>query len=143
MGETFSADQLLDVSLSEDGSNRAVFIMSASLDWMRYETDDTFKYSVLKERVFAEHVGFSFDKKVFFYRPFNRKISQLLEGGIIDHYKSLEPEFPKDREVEGPVVLSLTHIHVWFYIWLIGLSLSLLSFVGELIVSKVHEVKSL
>ena len=85
----------------------------------------------LKERVYMAMIGWLFPKDNKFYWIFNQRIVQLLEGGIIDRFKTFSFD-PKRYATEyEPEVLMMYDLEAGFIVWLISFLFSILIFAGE------------
>lgn len=70
--------------LLSDGSKRGFGFADGLLNALLDVSKGTFRYTKPNERIIAEHVGFSFFRNHFMYKPFTKKVVQLLEGGLIE-----------------------------------------------------------
>jgi hypothetical protein len=126
-------------NLLVDGSNRAFVTDRDWYEELEYESNGTANFAILEEIVLSDHWGFSFEVNNFMYDAFNRKINQLVESGLADVFvKNATKKWRKVEADEKHVPLALTHLSVWFYLWLIFIVIALIVFVLE--VCKVGEI---
>jgi hypothetical protein len=130
------------------GANLAFLVINneEKLYKARYKMD--LPYVLLQTKVISDSMGFGFPPNFFLFDNFNMKIVQLIESGIAR--KIVEEEETKVSETLGnftirkkkekedrKIVLSLSHLGIWFQILLILLSAASGVFVVEWIVGMV------
>jgi hypothetical protein len=98
-------------------------------------------WSVVKETIISDNMGFSFDNSHYFYKSFNRKVQQLVESRIIDYiideserleYLTMAMKNAAKMTDDVKTPLSLYHLDNWFFAFLILLSLATMVFLLEL-----------
>lgn len=93
------------------------------------------KLEVLHEKIsFVMHV-FKFDTNAqVLFRPFNHKLKQLTESGIVQ--RLIQPYFENKFSLDelGPSVLTMEHLKVGFQAWICCLLVSTLVFAVEVLV---------
>jgi hypothetical protein len=128
-------------SISElltDGSNNAFITDTEHLSFMEKSLNGSKKFSVLREIFLSDHLGFRFPNNDFMFKSFNRIITQLHESGISDWIVKNESfiNFPKARN--DPVVLTMRHLGVWFYLCVFMLTVATFAFFSEFLVHKLQ-----
>jgi hypothetical protein len=120
------------VKLLSNGSNRAFITDRDWYEALEYESKGTAKLAILEEIVLSDHWGFRFEVNSFMYEPFNRKIVQLVESGLADVFVKNATKIWRNVDADDKhVSLTLAHLSVWFYLWLILMVIALLVFVLE------------
>lgn len=96
------------------------------------------KVKLLKENIFADNFFIPYNKHECFIEPFNRKIRNLVEAGIVQwrtqHYIE-EAERAVRKTPEGPEVFSFKQLFIVFEIWMILIAICIGSYAGEWIFS--------
>lgn len=125
-----------------DGMNNALITTSDYLKWMTFLTRGQFKYTQLKERIMSAEVGFVFHVNHFFFKAYNRKMTQMVEGGLFEFYKAHadSSKIPVIMKSDERITLTMDHIGVWFVIWSVGLSVAILCFLIELTALKIWKL---
>lgn len=112
---------------------------------LAYAEDEAYRsgfssLSLLEDGFDSSFVGFNFKSFCPFYETFKSRLDQMTSAGIIlrivdnfFHFKSNQ----KKMEI-GPQVLTMEHLAVGFLICLIPLALSIVAFVGELLIDFVR-----
>jgi hypothetical protein len=120
-----------------DGSKRGLVIIEDQLDSFLEKSKGTFKYTKLEETIMTDFYGFLMrDANNFMFEPFNRKLSHLLDSGIVKLIIQNSKVKPKLDEEAGPCQLAMSHLGIWFQIWIGFLSLASIVFVLEKIVER-------
>lgn len=117
-----------------DDSRHGVVVNRYIMNILLNLSEGKIKFTQLDERIITDHIDFIFHKNNFMYKAFDRKLVQMIEGGIAERnvgeydsrYKYEEPE-------GGPVVLTLSHLGVGFQFWLVFLIICVAFFVLELV----------
>jgi hypothetical protein len=130
-------------SISEllaDGSNNAFITDTEHLSFMEKSLNGTKKFSVLREIFLSDHLGFRLPNNDFMFKTLNRIITRLHESGISDLIVKNESfvRFPKASN--EPVVLTLRHLGVWFYLCVFMLTVAVIAFFSEVLVHKLQSV---
>jgi hypothetical protein len=121
------------IELLADGSKRAFLTDRDWYEELEYEAGGTENFTILEEIVLSDHWGFRFEANNFMYDAFNRKIDQLVESGLADLIiKNVTVEWRDIEPDEKHVALTIDHLSVWFYLWLILLAIALLVFILEI-----------
>lgn len=121
----------LDVLLA-DGVKKAVITDTNHVSSLAKLSNGTFKYKIMKEKIISDHLSFIMvDPNNFLRKTFNHKMQQLVEAGIAKKIVNDATKTFKLVGAEGPEILTLNHLEVWFIIWLYGLLVALLVFVVE------------
>jgi hypothetical protein len=130
-------------NLLADGSNTGYVTSSRTLERLQHfagKTKETFKSTVLDEKIITNYRGFAFDISEHIFKSFNQRIVQMFETGISKHLVESMTPLPKEIEPpNGPVKLTFNHIGIWFYIWAICLTFGLSFFFIEFLASKVQK----
>jgi hypothetical protein len=127
--------------LLADGSNAAYITYAVFLDAMYFNSklkNNTADFTVLNEKIMTSYQGFLFKPHEHIFKGYNRKIVQMFEGGISQYIVTQEwkAKYEKVEPPEGPVVLTLDHIDVWFHIWAVSLGFALSFLICEFIAAK-------
>jgi phosphoribosyl-ATP pyrophosphohydrolase len=133
--ETFVTGHLSSDFITEllvDGSNRGVITDSNWLSVLMRQSEGTFKYTKLEEKIISDHWGFVFPVDSFMFKAFDRKISQLVESGIAQKIVEEFVEFSEEKPSDDPAVLTLGHLDIWFYALMGLLCVALLCFLAEI-----------
>ena len=85
----------------------------------------------LKQPLKTNHQSFASKKYSFLFEVLDRKISQLVEAGLMDYYIDEYMKKPEPIDETGPVVLTFEHLGVGFKIWLLALFISTFAFCLE------------
>jgi hypothetical protein len=121
-------------NLLVDGSNRAFVTDRDWYEELEYALNGTAKFAILEEIVLKDHWGFRFEVNNFMYNAFNRKIGQLVESGLADVYvKNATKKLKNVETQEEHVVLTMEHLSVFFYLWLILLAIGVIIFSLEVL----------
>lgn len=122
-----------------DGSNRALFIDSQYLLWLKLQSmGGYFKYPFLEQRILSDQMGFLWYTKDPMTNLLNRGINRLTENGLMRFYESLSLYVYK-VPTEEKTKLSLNHLDVWFQFWLMFLSLATFVFFIEICFKKIRD----
>jgi hypothetical protein len=120
------------IELLVDGANKAYVTDRDWYEELEYGSEGTANFAVLEEIVLSDHWGFRFEVNHYMYDAFNRKIVQLVESGLADVLvKNATKKWRKVEAEEEHVALTIDHLAVWFYLWLILLGIALLAFIVE------------
>lgn len=95
-------------------------------------------HRILKERLYLMMSGMMFPINHKLFESFDKKLQQLMTGGIIDHYREYYHEYSSPKRYDylypvKPKVLSLQLLEAGFVVWLVSLLLSVIVFILELI----------
>lgn len=101
------------------------------------ETNGQVDFAQLSERIISDHIGFVLPKHSFIFKAFNRKLNQLVEGGLIEKLTKSKVQI-KPEESE-PTQLSLDHLEIWFQTCFVLLCFAIFSFIIELVWKKLSE----
>lgn len=104
------------------------------------ESNGLFQRRLLKEIILTDRCGICFPIHHRLFTIFNRKIQQLIEGGIVDLLKEealkyLNPNRYKHLFTQEPEVLSMRHLEAGFVIWLISVCFACLVFALEWLIT--------
>jgi hypothetical protein len=119
--------------LLSDGSNRAYFTDTETLSFIERHHNGSQNFTKLDQKVLTNHWGFVFTSNDFIFKAFNRRISQLVESGLVQKTIRDEAEFVKHVKEEEPTSLSLEHFEYWMKLCAILLGVSVIAFVGEVL----------
>jgi hypothetical protein len=89
-----------------------------------------------KQRMALDASGMVFPKNHKLFEIFDRKIQQLLSGGIINHYTEewfqyLNPKRYAHLKSQDPEVLKMSDLEAGFMVWLITILIATLAFLFE------------
>jgi hypothetical protein len=126
--------------LLADGSNAGYVTNALRLERMHDFSYKTSNFTVLSEKILTNYQGFVFDPSHHIFKGFNRKIVQMVEAGIAQYLVEKETtQYKKNEPPEGPVVINLNHIDVWFHIWAVFLGFALSFLICEFIAAKLRK----
>lgn len=96
------------------------------------------KFNLLQEEFDSRNFGICFRKQGFMSPIFRLKIEQLVTGGVFEKMESWKKHVHKITSKKPPpepynTVLTLKHLSIGFYIWLLMILLSILAFTGEML----------
>lgn len=101
-----------------------------NIETLRKIFKENLAMKVLDEELFLLHNGLLFLPFHFLLKSFNDMILDAVQGGLIDFWRQSTGEKWRKPQSE-PVVLTWNHLYVGFYIWLICLATSFVTFVGD------------
>ena len=123
-----------------DGSKRAVITDSNHVSSLAKSTDGDFNYKVMEEKIISDHLSFMMeDRTNFLHKIFDRKMQQLVEGGIAKKIVNDASRIKLKKSDSGPNILTLHHVKIWFIIWLYGLLVAFLAIVVEFVFKYVEK----
>lgn len=133
-----SSDKLQDPAFIKgflaDGSRRAVIVSSDIYEILFIKEEGNIELTRLEDSIITDHMAFNVRKDSVLIVPFNQKILEFADAGIID-LKSHEKHFyvapPDDK-----IVLTLFHLGIGFYIWLSCVAICLIFFLFEVFLKK-------
>lgn len=123
----------------------AVQVFDEMLRFLAADTKGLFLRRVFEERLYFEMFGLKLSYFHYLFEVLDRKIQQLFVGGIIDHYNSEFNEYLNPKRYEhlhptGPQVLTLEHLRAGFVVWLVSVTVAILTFAWEWIMALVDYV---
>lgn len=123
----------LELNISQNASSRGAVVLS-NFQLMRnmQRLNGVTTVKVLSE-LFAEAPrGMLFPRFHVLYEPFNRKLDQLSQAGIVQ--RLIESYYTNNmiKNTKGPEVLTLKHLELGFQIWLLFIVLSTIAFIAEI-----------
>lgn len=96
------------------------------------------------ERLWIDVRAFGFPRHHFLIEPFDHKIQQLFEAGLISKFREMigyggylnpkHPEYLRYKELyepDGPQVLTMEHLEACFVIWLVSIVIAVVAFALE------------
>jgi hypothetical protein len=125
------------VDLLADGSNNAFITDTEYLRFLEKSLNGSVKFTVLKEIVLSDYLGFTFNENNFLLKPVNQIITHLYEAGITKLIIDRETEVKYLETVAERVKLSMDHLGVWFYVYAFMLLIATAAFVLEVFVHKI------
>jgi hypothetical protein len=126
--------------LLSDGLNAGYVTDEIGLERMHHNSNKTFDFTMLDEKIMTNYRGFFFKPYHHIFKGFNRKTIQMFEAGIAQYLVQTEwTPYKKVEPLEGPVVINLDHIDVWFHIWAVLLGFALSFLICEFIVAKLRK----
>jgi hypothetical protein len=127
--------------LLADGSNNAFITDTQHLAFLEKSLNGTHKFTVLKEVVLSDYLGFRFPNNDIMFASVTRIVGQLFESGIAKWIVDNEHVQPIQEE-SGPVPLSFHHLDVWFYVFLAMITVTTFVFTLEHCVRKLCHRKT-
>lgn len=121
-------------SVSKPGSNQASLISEQFLPFFvdSFKLNNT-KLKFLKQTFFTSQSGYRFGQKSFFMQQLNRKIVQVVESGLMNHWKSDHDVKKVAEAASGPEVLTLIHLGIGFEIYVICVLIACFTFACEIV----------
>jgi hypothetical protein len=129
-----------DTSISEllsDGSKNAFYTDTEHLTFVEKSLNGSQKFKKLQKAIMSDHLGMRFRNNDFLYEAVNRIVTQLLESGITNWIVNKEASIKYQEPRNDPVVITMDHLGIWFYLLAILLMFSLVALVFELAFSQV------
>jgi hypothetical protein len=123
--------------LLADGSNNAFITDTEHLAYLEKSYNGTKKFTLLKEVVLSDYLGFKFINSDLMFHSVSRIIGQLFESGIAKWIVDNETPRKARQNQPEPVPLTFHHLGVWFYVFLSMLFAACVLFVVE---NFVHEL---
>lgn len=124
-----------DTSLGEllaDGVKRAVITDSIHITSLTKSRGGIFKYKIMREKIISDYLSLMMvDPNNTLRTAFDQKMQQLVEAGIASKIVNDATKLNLQIGAEGPEILTLNHLEVWFIIWLYGLLVAFLVFIAE------------
>jgi hypothetical protein len=114
-----------------DGSKRALYANNFGLRHFKQP------YLILKEKIISDLSGLYMTLNSILFKPFNKKIIQMVESGIME--KVLRQKI-KEKEDDQPTVLCIDHLLIWFYLWGGFLLVAGAAFVSEVLTRKIQRI---
>lgn len=140
--EQCEAEESLDIA--SEPANKATTLMSPY--FLSYVNAKSYRSGFSSIEMLGGEQVYSLPMAVMFpyfsplFEAFNEKISLMLSNGLIDYwrYKLFSGERLKIKFDEiGPQVLTMDHLAIGFLFCLLPMTLSILAFVGEIVVFQV------
>ncbi|KAG5672233.1 hypothetical protein PVAND_002375 [Polypedilum vanderplanki] len=117
-----------------DSAKSAFLVIETSLKMSNH-----INWPTLKERLNILQNGISFFNQNFFYFITENMIQRIIPFGIVEHSFKFHVDYltlHDEPEKFGPQILTLKDLSYGFNIWLIAISIAILSFFGEVIIFK-------
>lgn len=115
-----------------DGANRGILLIDHAMSGALFRN-----CTKCAQRVAFNYEGILTEKNHFLSEPLNHKIIQFMESGIGTKFVDEATEKSSVRpEKSGPVVLTLEHLGISFWIVLLFLLISFVFFLLELVASR-------
>lgn len=110
------------------------------------ETKGKFLQRLLEEPFDTDICGMFFERYHKFFNVFDRKIDQLFEAGLTDHYIDINKDLMNLKRYahlypDGPQVLTVHHLEPGLIIWLVTVSFAGIVFVFECLIGSLKFVK--
>lgn len=115
--------------------------------------NDPIKFT--SDNIATYNIAFIMRRNSIYYKNFREVIQRLFEAGILEQipgismfakstrgssgFDAFEMHFKKYERKKDQVVLSLDYLHAGFLVWVGAVIVSIIVFVGELIVSAINE----
>lgn len=119
-------DKLLN--LTRDGSKRGFVTDSDTVEFFSPKRQS---FTTLAQKILTDHLGFNFELHNFMFRFFNKKVGQLVEGGIASYIFKNTTKV-RNEDVAEPEVLTMNHLGVWFRILFAFLLVAICCFAVEI-----------
>lgn len=118
------------VNLNDPTSKAALLVYS---DQLKYVTRNYFEpHRLLQQKFLSGHIGISMPRNHFLFQGINKKIGQLLTGGMIQRLIAEGPP-PQPENVNKPNAIRLGRLAAGFSFWLFCLVATLLVFSVEIV----------
>jgi hypothetical protein len=108
------------------------------------KNENKFSLVVCKETVLMHYLVMYFSRNFYLVDSINRKISSFLSSGIMSHLieKYVDLRYWNVKSVKkGPQKLTIEHLRGTFNLWIIVNVISILIFLMEVLLMKLHEVE--
>lgn len=135
-------DLIFSRPLGEDVKTSAFMTSLTDVLYRNKKTYKQFVLQICKEKLMTVNIVMYFPKNSYLKDTFSRKLNELSTAGIIQYWvkkyadeRFLNVEAGNFRNQK----LSIEKLSGVFNIWLIGLAISILSFVLELIIAKIRK----
>jgi hypothetical protein len=129
-------EQLFTHENLTDGSKKGLIINSGKLSEFMETYNGTLKYTKLQEKIITDQFGFKMTINNFMFQIFNRKTQLIFESGLADFYLKNSTNSQKVEDDSGSVILNFEHLGIWFFIWFVCMSVTLFSFLIEVLAVK-------
>jgi hypothetical protein len=93
-------------------------------------------FKILQEAIVPTQIVFYFSKNFYLVKPFNRKIRQLQEGGLVFHTMSKFISRVERAESQHQKKLNLEQLRGVFQIYVFGLLMAISVFLVEIILQR-------
>lgn len=101
---------------------------------LRSKLNGIAEVKVLNELFMEVPRGLRFPRGHVLFEPFDRKLVQLIQAGIVQRLVKSYYDLNMARIKKGPAVLTLQHLELGFQIWLFFLALSTIAFIAEILI---------
>lgn len=95
------------IELSHPSSKTAVFRSSEDLPYIANDLNLTMPFKILQKTFRTAHVGFLTKRNYFLNNQLDRKVTQVVESGLMDFWRLKHEMKPKPANNTGPQVLTL------------------------------------
>lgn len=104
---------------------------------LKESENESIEFHLLEKKIITFNWGIAFQRSSFLSPIFRTKIDQLVTAGLYDEWYRMISEkrklFRKKQPKPYDTVLTLQHLSIGFYIWLLMCLLSTCAFLGELL----------
>jgi hypothetical protein len=123
--------------LLTDGSNNAFYTNSEDLTFIEKSLNGSKKFMKLEKSILSDHLALRFRNNDFLYGAVNRIVTQLLESGITDWIVKKESSITYQEPSKDPVVITMDHLGIWFYLLAFLMVIAVVVFAFELAAGQV------
>ena len=127
-------------SLQDSSFKGAAIFDEATLKLQNYKREDKLKFEIIEQKINSHNFGVLADSSSFLNPIYLKKIWQLVEGGFFQLWferQNSHRSLAEKEEEDDKVVLTMDHLGVGFLITVILLLMSMVAFIGELLLARV------
>lgn len=126
--------------LLSDNSNGGFIVDSEHLNGILNGLGRTPRFSLLKERIISEYIGFALNDNSFMLHSINKLVVRFGESGLSNYIADRNHFVKKYSDDFGPKVLSLEHLGAGFCVWLACIAVAFIAFIMEICFKKISTV---
>lgn len=119
-----------------EGADRGLTLNSDYLRYYLWVMKTKPPFSLLKEKIISDNIGFLLDGNSFMFEPINKKVSQFVESGLSQRIMKNYRATNWNDDETGPQVLTLDHLGAGFGLWLVCICSTILVFLCEVCFQK-------
>lgn len=101
-----------------------------------------FNFEICKQQLVITPVVLYFQKGSFLTNPFNEKLNELINAGLIEYWNNLYLQTNVEATSSGPKILTITHLIGIFQIWITGCLVAFMVFIIEVLKMKCSSNKN-
>ena len=125
----------------QDSSFKGVAIFDeATLKAQNYKREVKLKFEIIEQKINSHNFGVDSNPESFLNPIYLKKIPQLIEGGFFQLWferASSHRSLAEKVEEDDKVVLTMDHLGVGFIFTVVLLLISMVAFIGELLLARI------